>query len=69
METRTVTVPSISCGHCVMTIEREVGEIPGVSAVRGRQDTRQVTITWDPDATDWVVIESVMSDIHYPPAA
>jgi len=69
METRTVTVPNISCGHCVMTIEREVGEIPGVSEVQGRQDTRQVTISWDPDATDWVVIESVMNDIHYPPAA
>jgi copper chaperone len=67
METRTVTVPNISCGHCVMTIEREVGDIPGVRAVEGQQVTREVTISWDPEATDWVVIETVMKDIHYPP--
>jgi len=67
METKTVMVPNISCGHCVMTIEREVGEIPGVSDVKGQQGTRQVTISWDPETTDWVAIETVMKDIHYPP--
>ncbi|MGD8600775.1 MAG: cation transporter, partial [Gemmatimonadota bacterium] len=34
MSTKTVNVPNISCGHCVMTIEREVGEIDGVSSVK-----------------------------------
>jgi copper chaperone len=69
MTTRTVTVPNISCGHCVMTIQREVGGVDGVSEVKAEQATKQVTISWDPDATDWVVIENVMKEINYPPGA
>jgi len=67
METKTVTVPNISCGHCVMTIEREVAEIDGVKSVKGEKETKHVTISWDPDATDWVVIENTMKEINYPP--
>ena len=69
MTTKTVTVPNISCGHCVMTIQREVGEVEGVAEVKAEQDTKQVTISWDPDATDWVVIEDTMKEINYPPEA
>lgn len=68
MTTKTVSVPNITCGHCVMTIQREVGELDGVSSVKADKDTRQVTISWDPDATDWVAIESTMKEINYPPA-
>lgn len=69
METKTVTVPNISCGHCVMTIEREVGEVAGVASVKGDRETKRVVISWDPDATDWVVIEDTMKEINYPPEA
>ena len=69
MTTKTVSVPNITCGHCVMTIEREVGEVKGVSAVKAEKETRQVTISWDPDATDWVVIEDTMKEINFPPAS
>jgi copper chaperone CopZ len=68
METKTVTVPNITCGHCVMTIEREVGEVPGVASVKGERETKRVNISWDPGATDWVVIENTMKEINYPPA-
>lgn len=66
-ETRTVTVPGISCGHCVATIEREIGGVVGVSSVAAEQLSRSVTISWDPDTTDWVVIEKTMKEINYPP--
>ena len=69
MTTKIVTVPNISCGHCVMTIQREIGELDGVSDVKAEQDTKRVTISWDPDATDWVVIEDTMKEINYPPVA
>ena len=69
MTTKTVTVPNISCGHCVMTIQREIGELDGVGEVKAEQESKQVTISWDPDATDWVVIESTMKEINYPPVA
>ena len=68
MTTKTVDVPGISCGHCVMTIEREVGELEGVGSVKAEQDSKRVTISWDPETTDWVVIEETMNEINFPPA-
>jgi len=67
MTTKTVNVPGISCGHCVATIEREVSELDGVEAVRAEQASRNVTISWDPETTDWVVIEDLMKEINYAP--
>ena len=67
MMTKTVSVPNITCGHCVMTIQREVGELAGVSAVNADKDTKQVTVSWDPAATDWAAIASAMKEINFPP--
>ena len=69
MTSKTVNVPNISCGHCVATIEREVAEMDGGSEVKAEQTSRNVTVTWDPDTTDWVVIEGLMAEINYPPVA
>jgi len=69
MTTKTVRVPGISCGHCVMTIQREVGEIQGVSSVEAEQVSKRVTVSWDPEATDWVVIEERLKEINFPPEA
>ena len=68
MTSNTVNVPSISCGHCVMTIEREIGELSGVLSVSAEQVSRNVTVSWDPDATDWEAIEGLMEEISYGPA-
>jgi copper chaperone CopZ len=68
MTTKTVTVPGISCGHCVMTIEREVGALAGVVSVEAEQATRSVTVAWDPEATDWSAIVGRMKAISYAPA-
>lgn len=69
MTTKTVNVPGISCGHCVKTIEREVGELAGVSDVKAEEATKRVTVSWDPDAIDWTAIEGLMEEINYPPSA
>jgi copper chaperone CopZ len=68
MTTKTVHVPNISCGHCVATVEREVGEVEGVSSVSAERSTKNVTISWDPDAVDWVAIRGRMREINYPPS-
>ena len=67
MTSKTVNVPGISCGHCVMTIERELGELDGVSEVKAEQATKKVTVSWDPDATRWEAIEELMKEINYAP--
>jgi hypothetical protein len=51
-----------------MTIEREVGGLAGVGGVKADQATKNVTVSWDPETTDWVVIEDHMKDIDFPPA-
>ena len=66
MESKTVVVPNISCGHCVHTIESEVGELPGVKAVKADEKTRKVTIEWGDPAT-WQKIVETLTEIDYPP--
>jgi copper chaperone len=68
MTSKTVNVPGISCGHCVTTIEREVGELEGVDTVKAEQEAQTVTVSWDPAATQWDAIEGLMKEINYPPA-
>lgn len=67
MSTRTVKVPNISCGHCVKTIEREVGELEGVTSVTASQSEKDVTVEWDEARTSWDSIEETMEEINYPP--
>jgi copper ion binding protein len=67
MASRTVQVPNISCGHCVRTIEREVGEVDGVTSVSAEASTRQVRVEWDESRTSWDDIRKVMREIHYAP--
>lgn len=67
MTNKTVKVPNISCGHCVATIEREVARVEGVTSVKADRATKEVTVAWNPAATDWESIERVMQDINYAP--
>ena len=39
MQTKKFEVPNISCGHCVMTIKNEVGELAGVSKVEADKNS------------------------------
>lgn len=67
MTTIQLTVPNISCGHCVATIERVVGELPGVAAVTGDIPTQKVDIQFDAPATlDQIV--ATLKEWEYPPA-
>jgi len=67
MQSKTFQVPNISCGHCVMTIKNEVGELAGVRQVDADKDTRIVTVQWDAPAT-WDQIRALLTEIDYPPA-
>lgn len=68
MITKTVHVPGISCGHCVMTIQRELGDLDGVQTVNAEEISKQVTVSWDPKKMDWTVITDTMKEINFPPA-
>ncbi len=65
MEKETFTIPNISCGHCVMTIKNELGEIDGIQVVEGNEDGKTVTVTWEAPATE-EKIRGTLADINYP---
>ena len=67
MATKTFKVPSIHCGHCVMTIEREVGELAGVTSVKAEQATQMVTVNWNEPPATWEAIRSLLTEINYAP--
>ena len=67
MTTKTFTVPGISCGHCVHTVETELSDLAGVEQVQADLNTRQVTVSWQEPAT-WEQIRDLLVEINYPPA-
>lgn len=67
MDSKTFTVPAISCGHCVMTVENEVSDLEGVISVKADQDSKQVVVQWDAPAT-WDKIKNLLVEIEYPVA-
>ena len=67
METATFSIPNISCGHCVMNIKREMGEIQGVSKVEGDPKKKEITVEWQAPATR-EKIRATLKEINYPAA-
>ena len=67
MEKTILSVPNISCGHCVMAIRKELGELEGVSTVEGNATTKEITVEWDVPAT-LDKIKASMKEINYPAA-
>jgi copper chaperone len=65
MTTVTYSIPNISCGHCVHTIQTEVGDLKGVQSVTANQDTKTATITFDTPATV-EQIKALLAEINYP---
>lgn len=68
MTTVTYSIPNISCGHCVHTIQSEVSELPGVKSVQADQNARKAVITFEAPATE-DKIKELLAEINYPAAA
>ena len=60
-QSRTYSVPGISCGHCKTAIEGEVGAIPGVSSVDVDIDAKLVVVVGGTDAA----VRSAIDDAGY----
>lgn len=68
MSTVTYSVPKISCGHCVHTIQGEVSNLAGVKKVEADLATKQVTVQYDPPASD-ESLRALLAEINYPVAS
>lgn len=67
MESRTYTVPNISCGHCVHTIQTELRDLKGITQVEVNQAEKRVAVDFELPATD-EVIRTTLAEIDYPVA-
>lgn len=61
-----LSVPNISCGHCVMTITRELKQLDAVKSVEGSAERGEITVEFAGDALDQ--IKSTLAEIGYPAA-
>jgi copper chaperone len=64
--TITLSIPNISCGHCVKTISRELNRLESVSSVDGSIEQRRITVEYAGDALD--DINATLAEIGYPAA-
>jgi copper chaperone CopZ len=67
MTTVTYSIPNISCGHCVHTIQNELSDLEGVRSVSASQETKQATISYEPPASE-ESIKQLLASINYPVA-
>lgn len=67
MSKETLAIPNISCGHCVMSIKNELGELAGIASVEGDPSMKTVTVEWDAPAS-LEQIKATLIEINYPAA-
>jgi copper chaperone len=67
MSKDTLSIPNISCGHCVMAIKNELQDMEGVKSVEGSPEAKTVDIEWDAPAT-MEKIKATLKEINYPAA-
>ena len=65
MAQETLSIPNISCGHCVSAIESELNEMRGVTSVKADAETKTVTVQWDAPASI-EGIRATLTEINYP---
>lgn len=58
-------VPGISCGHCVNSIQVELGKLSGISSVWADQETKTVEIEFEEPASE-DRIKALLESINYP---
>lgn len=67
MQTKTVSVPNISCGHCKMRIEKTLNGLEGISSAQAEVSTKAVVVEWDESKLQWEDIQASLEKLGYPP--
>ena len=68
MTTVKFSIPNISCGHCVHTIQTEVSDLAGVKSVKADAVSKSVEIVFDASVTV-EQLKQLLAEINYPVAA
>jgi copper chaperone CopZ len=68
MNTVVYSIPKIHCDHCLHTIESELGELPGVEAVKASLGDKKVMVRFAEPATE-DQLKATLQEIDYPVVA
>jgi copper chaperone CopZ len=60
-----LSVPDVSCEHCVKAINGALGALPGVEAVTTDIPTKTVRLRYDPSQVSLEKVEAVLDDEGY----
>lgn len=60
-----ISVPDMSCEHCVKTIDGALGALPGVESVHSDLQTKSVHLRYDPAHVSMQQIEATLDDAGY----
>jgi copper ion binding protein len=61
----TLSVPEVSCEHCVNTINGALGALPGVKEVSTDIPTKTVHVNYDTHVVSLQQIEATLDDAGY----
>lgn len=65
MQTVTLNVQGMSCGHCVKAVEGSVGELAGVSEVKVNLADAKVEVAFDESQVSLEQIKETIDDQGY----
>lgn len=65
MEKMTFNVKGMSCGHCINSIEGNVGELSGVTTVKVNLDSGTVSVVFNPNEVSLDKIKETIDDQGY----
>jgi copper chaperone len=60
-----LSVPDVSCEHCVHAIDKALSPLPGVESVETDLTSKTVRLRYDPAQTPMMTIESALDDAGY----
>lgn len=69
MATVVLTVPDISCEHCVRTVTETLTAIGGVEQVTADLASKQVRVEYDETSSDVEQMQEALAEEDYPVAA
>jgi periplasmic mercuric ion binding protein len=65
-QTTTLSVPTMSCASCPVTIKAALTRVPGVTSVKSDLAKRQTTVVYDDAKTDLAALSRATADAGFP---
>ena len=65
-QTATLSVPTMSCASCPVTIKAALSKVPGVASVKSDLAKRQTTVVYDDTKTDLAALSKATADAGFP---